>query len=75
MEKGGYLLAAVVAGTAPLVGLFASTLTSPTLAFASGMVVAFVGLLAGAVTKIIADNARTPTPDAGAGFGISEVES
>lgn len=61
LEEAFYLLAAVVAGTAPLVGFVLTTTTTLTLAFLGGLVVAATGLLIGAVTKIVADNSIRQT--------------
>jgi len=61
LEEAFYLLAAVVAGTAPLVGFVLTTTTTLTLAFVGGLLVALTGLFIGAVTKIVADNSIRET--------------
>jgi Arc/MetJ-type ribon-helix-helix transcriptional regulator len=61
LEEAFYLLAAVVAGTAPLVGFVLTTTTTLTLAFVGGLLVALTGLFIGAVTKIVADNSIRQT--------------
>jgi len=56
LEEGGYLFGSVVAGTSPIAMLYLSGIFSTPLAFVGGLAVALVGLLIGAVTKIVADN-------------------
>lgn len=72
LEEAGYLFAAVVAGTSPLAMIYWTGTFSTALAFAGGLAVALMGLLVGAVTKIVADNRLRADGGAVAAQGVSE---
>ena len=72
LEEGGYLFASVVAGTSPIAMLYLSGSLGVPLAFAGGLAVAFLGLLIGAVTKIVADNKLRADGGSVAVSGVSE---
>lgn len=72
LEEAGYLLAAVVAGTSPLAMIYWTGAFSTPLAFAGGLAVALIGLLVGAVTKIVADNKIRGDGGSVAVSGVSE---
>jgi hypothetical protein len=72
LEEGGYLFGSVVAGTSPIAMLYLSGIFATPLAFVGGLAVALVGLLIGAVTKIVADNTIRADGGSAAVSGVSE---
>jgi hypothetical protein len=72
LEEGGYLFASVVAGTSPLAMIALSGVVGVRLAFVGGLAVALLGLLVGAVTKIVADNKLRADGGTLAAQGVSD---